>query len=254
MPGLATKLCGALKRLDYSRHSARAFLTLFLPVIGASALGQALHPGPGAGYGVAGGCVLGCLIAYRLSRTRRRDEDWMKPARAAGLKAIYSGHAPAIGLEGFRSLENLVGGSADGVQLLVGDRMEWYADRSTKAALGTSETHRLETSAPHPEETFFALWIPGLRNQHFAMGKRKSLWSGDQPSPPDDAEGAALRTWVHAHPGWRLEGYDNLVVGTRPNHVASPEELGEYIRSAWELSRSLRPVGVGHSGFPIQDS
>ncbi len=243
-----------MKWLDYSRHSARAFLVLVLPVLGASALGQAVRPGSGAGYGAGVGCVVGCLIAYRLGRDRRRDEDWMKSARAAGLKAIYSGHAPAIGLEGFRSLDNLVGSSADGVQLLVGDRMEWYADHSTEAALGTWETNRLETSAPHPEETFFALWIPGLRNQPFALGQRKSLRSGNLSSPPDDEGGAALHAWIQAHPGWRLEGYDNLVVGTRPNQVASPEELGEYVQSAWDLSRSFRPVGAGHSGFPIRES
>lgn len=241
MSGVPGKL-RPVKRIAYSRHAARAAALLFLVPLGCAFLGRVLGGESGTAIGGGIGISIGLLLAFRVLRRHRRGESWMASARTAGLKAIYSGHAPAIGLEGFRWTENLVGGTDDGIRLLVGDRLGWYAGYHADAVIGTWDTNRLQTADPVPEETFFALWIPGVRHGDFQLGRRKSLRGANRTTAPGEPDLSALHAWIREHPEWRLEGRDDLVVGTRPNHVASPEELGDYVRLARDLGRTLRPA------------
>ena len=229
-----------VKRIGHSRHAARTFLHLLVIPLTGGVLGKVIGGDPGFRPGLGIGIGLGVLLAVRTVRRRRRGDAWSASARAAGLKAIYSGHAPAIGLEGYRWTENLFGIEDDGVRILIGDRIAWYADYRAEAAIGTTKTHRPETADPVPEETFFALRVPGSLYERFALGRRKSLLEGSPGPSPDGRQGIVLQEWSHAHPAWRLEGEGDWLVGTRPNRVASPDELGDYVRLARELGHSLR--------------
>lgn len=229
-----------MKQIRYSRHAARTVLCLFIIPLTGGVLGKVFGGDPGFGPGLGVGIGLGLLLAIRTVRRCRRGDAWSDSARAAGLKAIYSGHAPAIGLEGCRWTGNLHGIQEDGIRLLIGDRIEWYAGYRADAVIGTKETNRLESADPVPEETFFALCVPGSASGHFALGRRKSLFEGKPIPPPAGQRGVVLQEWVQANPAWRLEGEGDWVVGTRPNRVASPGELGDYVRLARELGRSLQ--------------
>jgi hypothetical protein len=229
-----------VKRISYSRHAARTFLCLAIIPLTGGVLGKVFGGDPGFRPGLGVGIGLGVLLAVRTVWRRRRGDAWSASARAAGLKAIYSGHAPAIGLEGYRWTDNLFGIEEDGLRLLVGDRMEWHAGYRADAAIGTIDTHRPETADPVQEETFFALCVPGSLNGRFALGRRKSLLEVSRGPSPDGGQGVVMQEWSAAHPAWRLEGEGDWFVGTRPNHVASAGELGDYVRLARELGRSLQ--------------
>jgi hypothetical protein len=228
--------------IDYSRHAARTFFAFLVCLLVPTAIGYALKSESGGGTGLLVGFVIFAVYALWFKRRYRRDDGWMKTARRLGLKAIYSGSAPTIGLDGFQTLQNVVGDTTDEVQLIVGDRMEWYADYRTETPLGWVETNSPQTSDTYPEETFFALWIPGLALDAFALGRRKSLFSPERRTEPAGEVGETLRAWVAGHPGWRLEGYDDLIVGTRPNRVAPQADLDAYISGARSLGRSVLGV------------
>ena len=229
-----------MKRIRFSRHAARTSLYLLVIPLTGGVLGKVFGGDPGFRPGLGFGIGLGVLLAVRTVLRRRRGDAWSASARAAGLKAIYSGHAPAIGLEGYRWTDNLFGIEEDGILLLVGDRMEWLAGYRAEAVIGTIDTHRPETADPVQEETFFALCVPGSLNGRFALGRRKSLLEVSRGPSPDGSQGVVLQDWSLAHPAWRLEGEGDWFVGTRPNRVASPDELGDYVRLARDLGRSLR--------------
>lgn len=219
----------------YSRHAARTFLALVLLLGIPLAIGQAVQPGRGAGIGAGLGVLLfSSYVGGHLWR-HRRGLAWVQAGRELGLRALYHRDSSDVPVPGFDLLGNLLEATIDGRRLVIGDRMEQFLVEHTSGSIGTVETYRTEVSNPIANETFVALWIPGLGEERFSVGKRSSLQGGDPIIFPTGNCGEALRNWLHAHPAWRVEGMGDVVAAWRPYHLAPTGSIGQWV----EVGRSL---------------
>ena len=240
-----------MKRLDYSIHAARSALTVIVLVGVPVAVGHLL----GGNAGWIAGFVLGwILVAVRvawLHWSRRRGDGWIRMGREHGLRSLYSERSKPIPLPGFEERKNVLGGTFDSFDVQVGDRLERYLDYRSRASMGTLESNRAEVTDPVPVETFFAVWIPGLDEPCFAVGKRRG-WIGGEPAPqPSGPAATVLQSWIRQHPGWRLEGWGNCIVGYRPFRVATLSEMPQVIGVARSLAEALgKSMGVGVTRRP----
>jgi hypothetical protein len=136
----------------------------------------------------------------------------------------------------------LLSGTIGTATVLIGDRGECYFQYHTEAPVGTWETGSPEVSDPIPVETFIALWIPGLNEAPFSIGKRRSLWEGPQTQPSGPFT-EALESWVRAHPGWRIEGRADCLILSRPNRLARISQLPTWIATARSMVETLEAPG-----------
>lgn len=227
-----------MRRLDHSIHAARGFLAFLLLVGGSLALGHLLDPNQGTMIGFSAGLFLfACWLAW-LKAARNRGDAWVQAGRELGLRSVYSGHAPKIMIPGYEHPMELLSGTIGTVTVLIGDRGEQYLQYHTEAPIGTWETRSPEVSDPIPVETFIALWIPGLDEAPFRLGKRRSLWE-DRARRPDGAFAEALESWAQAHPGWRLEGQADCLVLCRPNRLVRINQLPSWIATVRSLVETL---------------
>ena len=227
-----------MRRLDHSIHAARGFLAFLLLVGGSLAMGYLLDPNLGTEIGFSVGLLLFAGWLAWLKVARNRGDAWVQAGRELGLRSMYSGHAPTIPIPGHEHPMELLSGTIGTATVLIGDRGECYFQYHTEAPVGTWETGSPEVSDPIPVETFIALWIPGLDEAPFRIGKRRSLWEGreTQPSGPF-AE--ALESWVRAHPGWRIEGRADCLVLGQPNRLARTSQLPTWIATARSMVEAL---------------
>lgn len=227
-----------MRRRDYSIHAARGFLSFLVLILGGMALGHHLDPQRGETIGFfAGGFLFACWLAW-LKAARNRGDAWVQAGRELGLRSLYSGHAPEIPIPGYGHPMELLSGTIGSATVLIGDRGECYLQYHTEAPIGTWETRSPEVSDPIPVETFIALWIPGLDEAPFRLGKRRSLWEG-RARRPDGAFAEALESWAQAHPGWRLEGQADCLVLCRPNRLVRIHQLPTWIAMARSLVETL---------------
>jgi hypothetical protein len=156
---------------------------------------------------------------------------------------MYSGHAPEIPIPGYERPMELLSGSIGGVTLLIGDRGEQFLQYHTDAPIGTWETGSPEVSDPIPMESFIALWIPGLDEVPFRLGRRRSLFEGRETRPVGPfAE--TLESWARAHSGWRIEGRADCLVLSRPHRLARVRQLPDWVATARSLVEALEtPTG-----------
>ena len=165
-----------MQRLDYSRNAARGFIAFVLLVGGSIGVGHRLDASRGLPIGFAvGACLFACWLAW-LKAARNRGDAWVQAGRALGLQSMYSGHAPEIPIPGYELPMELLSGTMGGASLLIGDRGEPFLQYHTDAPIGTWETGSPEVSDPIPVESFIALWIPGLDEAPFRLGRRRSLF------------------------------------------------------------------------------
>lgn len=215
-----------MQRLDHSLHAARGFLAFLLLVGGSLVLSHRLDPSRGASIGfVVGLFLFACWLAW-LKAARNRGDAWVQAGQVLGLRSMYSGHAPEIPIPGYERPMELLSGTIGAATLLIGDRGESYLDYHTDAPLGTWETGSPEVSDPIPVETFIALWIPGLDEASFRLGKRRSLFEGRETRP-----GARSQTpWNRGH------GLDPAGVSK-----AKPTASSSADRTAWPASANCPP-------------
>jgi hypothetical protein len=227
-----------MQRLDHSLHAARGFLAFLLLVGGSLALGHRLDPSRGAPIGfVVGACLFACWVAW-LKAARTRGDAWVQAGRELGLRSMYSGHAPEIPIPGHERPMELLSGTIGGATLLIGDRGEQFLQYHTDAPIGTWETATPEVSDPIPVESFIALWIPGLDEAPFRLGKRRSLFEGRE-TKPSGPFAETLESWSGAHSGWRMEGRADCLVLCRPNRLARIGELPRWMATARSLVEAL---------------
>lgn len=227
-----------MRHLNQSLHAARGFLAFLVLVGGGMALGHRLSPGRGHAIGfIAGAFLFACWVAW-LKVARNRGDAWVQAGRSLGLRSMYSGHAPEIPIEGYEHLMELLSGAIGSATLLIGDRAEQYLQYQTDAPVGTWETGSPEVSDPIPVESFIAVWIPGLDEASFRLGKRRSLWEG-RATRPIGPFADALESWARAHSGWRLEGLADCVVLCRPHRLARVGELPHWVATARSLVEAL---------------
>ena len=233
-----------MRRLDHSIHAARGFLAFLLLVGGSLAMGYLLNPNQGTMIGFSVGLFLFAGWLAWLKAARNRGNAWVQAGRDLGLRSMYSGHAPTIPIPGHEHPMELLSGTIGTATVLIGDRGERYLQYHTEAPVGTWETGTgsPEVSDPIPVETFIALWIPGLDEAPFRIGKRRSLWEGPktQPSGPF-AE--VLESWGRAHPGWRIEGRADCIILSRPNRLARISQLSLWIATARSMVETLEAPG-----------
>ena len=231
-----------MRRLDHSIHAARGFLAFLVLVGGGMALGHGLAPGRGQMIGFfVGAFLFMCWVAW-LKVARNRGDAWIQAGRSLALRSMYSGHAPEIPIPGYESPMELLSGTIGTATLLIGDRGEQFLQYHTDAPVGTWETGSPEVSDPIPVETFIALWIPGLEEASFRLGKRRSLFEGREIQPIGPfAE--ALESWARAHSGWRIEGRADCLVLSRPHRLARVGELPHWVATARSLVEALEPPG-----------
>lgn len=227
-----------MKLLDYSIHAARAFLAFLGLVVGSAALGQWLDPARGLAIGFTVGLALFASLLTWLKVARHRGDGWIRAGRALGLRSIYSGHVPPIPVPGHQEPLAVLSGSFGPVTLIVGDRNERFLQYHTEAPLGTWETYSPEVSDPIPLETFVAVWIPGLDETPFRLGKRRSLFEGRE-TKPGGPFAEALESWSRQNPGWRIEGQADCLVLCRPNRLARVGQLPAWIDTARSLVAAL---------------
>ena len=137
-----------------------------------------------------------------------------------------------------KSEATLPDGTIGSATVLIGDRGECYLQYQSEAPVGTWETGSAEVSDPIPVETFIALWIPGLDEAPFRIGKRRSLWEGRETQPSGPLA-EALESWVRAHPGWRIEGRADCLVLGQPNRLARTSQLPTWIATARSMVEAL---------------
>ena len=227
-----------MQRLDHSLHAARGFLAFLLLVGGSLALGHRLDPSRGAPIGfVVGASLFACWVAW-LKAARTRGDAWVQAGRELGLRSMYSGHAPEIPIPGHERPMELLSGTIGGATLLIGDRGEPFLQYHTDAPIGTWETATPEVSDPIPVESFIALWIPGLDEAPFRLGKRRSLFEGRE-TKPSGPFAETLESWSGAHSGWRMEGRADCLVLCRPNRLARIGELPSWMATARSLVEAL---------------
>lgn len=205
-------------------------------------MGYLLDPNLGTEIGFSVGLLLFAGWLAWLKAARNRGDAWVQAGRELGLRSMYSGHAPTIPIPGHEHPMELLSGTIGTATVLIGDRGECYFQYHTEAPVGTWETGSPEVSDPIPVETFIALWIPGLDEAPFRIGKRRCLWEGreTQPSGPF-AE--ALESWVRAHPGWRIEGRADCLILSRPNRLARISQLPTWIATARSMVETLEAPG-----------
>lgn len=227
-----------MRRREYSIHAARGFLAFLVLVGGGMALGHGLSPGRGHAIGFfVGAFLFACWVAW-LKVARNRGDAWVQAGRSLGLRSVYSGHVPEIPIPGHEHPMELLSGTIGSATLLIGDRGEQYLQYHTEAPIGTWETGKPEVSDPIPVESFIAVWIPGLEETSFRLGKRRSLREGRETRPSGPFANA-LESWSRAHPGWRLEGVADCVVLCRPNRLARVGELPTWVANARSLVETL---------------
>jgi hypothetical protein len=227
-----------MQRLDYSRNAARGFLAFVLLVGGSIGVGHRLDASRGLPIGFAvGACLFACWLAW-LKAARNRGDAWVQSGRSLGLQSMYSGHAPEIPIPGYERPMELLSGTIGGATLLIGDRGEPFLQYHTDAPIGTWETGSLEVSDPIPVESFIALWIPGLDEAPFRLGRRRSLFEGRETRPVGPFAGA-LESWSGAHSGWRIEGRADCLVLSRPHRLARIGELPIWMTAARSLVEAL---------------
>ena len=205
-------------------------------------MGYLLNPNQGTLIGFSVGLFLFTGWLAWLKVARNRGDAWVQAGREQGLRSMYSGHAPTIPIPGHEHPMELLSGTIGTATVLIGDRCECYFQYHTEAPVGTWETGSPEVSDPIPVETFIALWIPGLNEAPFSIGKRRSLWEGPktQPSGPFTE---ALESWVRAHPGWRIEGRADCLILSRPNRLARISQLPTWIATARSMVETLEAPG-----------
>jgi len=232
-----------MQRLDHSIHAARGFLAFLLLVGGSLVLGHRLDPSRGVPIGFAVGSFLfACWLAW-LKAARIRGDAWVQAGRNLGLRSMYSGHAPEIPIPGHERPMELLSGSIGGVTLLIGDRGEQFLQYHTDAPIGTWETGSPEVSDPIPMESFIALWIPGLDEAPFRLGRRRSLFEGRE-TRPGGPFAETLESWARAHSGWRIEGRADCLVLSRPHRLARVRQLPDWVATARSLVEALEtPTG-----------
>ena len=231
-----------MRRLDHSIHAARGFLAFLLLVGGSLAMGYLLDPNLGTEIGFSVGLLLFAGWLAWLKVARNRGDAWVQAGRELGLRSMYSGHAPTIPIPGHEHPMELLSGTIGTATVLIGDRGECYFQYHTEAPVGTWETGSPEVSDPIPVETFIALWIPGLDEAPFRIGKRRSLWEGGE-TQPSGPFAEALESWVRAHPGWRIEGRADCLMLSRPNRLARISQLPTWIATARSMVETLEAPG-----------
>jgi uncharacterized protein YfiM (DUF2279 family) len=229
----------AVRHHRYTRHAARSFFALLLLGGVPVGIGNSIDPRRGAAFGFLMGLLL--LVAYAAWRTwrYRRGLAWVEVAKQSGLRPIYHRDPTDVPLPEFQVLGNLVGGNLDGMRVLIADRMEQFLIDHVQGSIGTIDFNRTEVSAPIAEETFVAIWVPGLTEEWWSLGKRRSLLAGDRIQEPSEACVAPLKDWLRAHPGWRLEGVGDMVAAFRPGHVAPTGSIPDWVAIGRQLGKVL---------------
>ncbi|MBL9173363.1 MAG: hypothetical protein JNL10_07510 [Verrucomicrobiales bacterium] len=226
-----------MKDLDYSPRAAKSFLLALLLAGGGLALGHRIGAERGAGVGFLIGTLLFGLLLF-LIRHRPRDENWVRVGRTLGLRSLYSGHVPTIPVPDHEEILDTLGGSIEGVTVVVGDRQERYLIRPRPSEEGDSLSSEPYVSDPIPVETIVALWIPGHSTARFSVGKRRSLF-GDLAIHPNGPHANELVSWSRHHRAWRLDGAGDCVVLSRPKRLARVHELSLLLDQARSLIAHL---------------
>ena len=220
-----------------SLRAAKSTGMALILAIGGLAIGHRLGADRGAGIGFLVG--MACFAAYLWStRSRPRDENWVRIGRTLGLRSVYSGHIPPITLPDHDEILNALSGSLDGVPIIVGDRHERYLIRHWNHTGEANQSTEPEVSDPIPMETILALWVPGLSTIRFSLGKRRSLL-GDLAIHPSGPDATALVSWSRGNPAWRLDGIHDCLVLSRPRRLARDHELSPWLDQARSLIACL---------------
>lgn len=230
-----------MKDLNDSPQAAKSFLLAVVLAGGGLALGHRIGSERGAGIGFLIGMFLFGLLLF-LTRHRPRDENWVRIGRTLGLRSIYSGHVPPIPLPEHEEILDTLGGTLEGLSLIVGDRQERYLIRPRHTDVGALRSSDPYLSDPIPVETIVALWIPGLSTARFSLGKRRSFL-GDLAIHPNGPHATELVSWSRRNRAWRLDGAGNCVVLSRPRRLARDHELALCLDQARSLIASLQVRG-----------
>lgn len=231
-----------MKDHAYSLRAAQSTGMALILAIGGLAVGHRLGADRGAGIGFLVGMV--CFAAYLWhTRSRPQDENWVRTGRSLGLRSVYSGHIPPVALPDHDEILNALGGSLDGVPIILGDRHERYRIRHWDHTGDTSHSPEPEVSDPIPMETILVLWVPGLTTIRFSLGKRRSLL-GDLAIHPSGPDATALVSWSDRNPAWRLDGIHDCLVLSRPRRLARDHELSLWLDQARSLIARLPARGT----------